>query len=71
MQLGKQFHQLCNCLQAISGAIELGQYAMAKRETERAIVLLVAARKIADGMSVGTAEWCATPEQNKIADGNR
>ena len=70
MHLGKQFHQLCNCLQAISCAIELGQYAMAKRETERAIVLLVAARKIVDGMSVGTAEWCATPD-NKIADGNR
>jgi hypothetical protein len=68
MVLGKQFHQLCNCLQAISGAIELGQYTLAKRETERAIVLLVAARKIADGMSVSTLDWCPS-EQSKTADG--
>lgn len=69
MHLGKQFHQLCNCLQAISGAIELGQYAMAKRETERAIVLLVAARKIADGMSVGALDWGPTGEQSKAGEG--
>lgn len=59
MLLGKQFHQLCNCLQAISGAIELGQYALAKQETQRAILLLIATRKIVDGISASTSECYA------------
>jgi len=68
MVLGKQFHQLCNCLQAISGAIELGQYGLAKRETERAIALVLAARKVADGISLNAVDWSPAGEQNTLAE---